>query len=140
MFWLPLYHLFKGLTIIWLVFFGGAARIYELWLVRVLDSYEAALERGLGRIQAATASGAMGLAAAAVSKLQDAPQWVAAGAAVVIRAQAAGAVEGALAQARAQLEEHAPPAGAPAAAAAPPPRPLRGRAAAARNAKGRALP
>jgi len=103
-FWLPLYHLIKGLVIVWLVFFGGAARIYELWLVRALTQYEVALERGLGRIQTATANGALGLASAAVSKLQDAPQWVAAGAAAVMRAQAVGAVEGALAQAQAQLQ------------------------------------
>ena len=110
MFWLPLYHLIKGLTIVWLVFFGGAARIYELWLVRVLDSYEAVLEQGLGRIQTATRDGALGLASAAVSKLQDAPQWVAAAGAAVMRANAAGVVEGALAQAQAQLQA----AGAPA--------------------------
>jgi hypothetical protein len=113
LFFLPLYHLIKGLIIIWLVFFGGAARVYEVWLVRVLDSYEGVLERGLGQIQTATASSALGLASAAVSKLQDAPQWVAAGAAAVMRAQAAGAMEGALAQPQAQVQAPPPPGALP---------------------------
>ena len=59
----------KACAFFYLVFLGGATALYDAWLCRVLNQHEADISRGLGRVQAASADGALKLAYAALQRL-----------------------------------------------------------------------
>ena len=75
--WLPVYMAAKTVFIIWLVFFGGAASIYNGCVRAQLERYEGKIDAGLDSLQVATASNALRWARSGLSQLREGPAWLA---------------------------------------------------------------
>ncbi len=90
--WVPVYLAAKTAFVLYLVFFGGAASIYNGCVRAALERYEGRIDAGLDSLQVATASNALRWARSGLSQLRDGPGWLApAAAAATLQVEALAA-------------------------------------------------